>query len=78
MKLNDRILRKSEVVRQTALSESTIDRLERTGQFPARRRIGPKVAVGWLESEILNWLKNCEVVNPPHMMSSPKKKTGRN
>jgi len=31
-------------------------RLERDGQFPKRIQLGP-MAVGWLESEVNDWIK---------------------
>ncbi len=53
-----RILRERQVVERTGLSRSTLWRLERRGHFPARRRIAPG-AVGWLESEIDDYLAAC-------------------
>jgi prophage regulatory protein len=53
-----RILRERQVVERTGLSRSTLWRLERRGHFPARRRIAPG-AVGWLESEIDEYLSTC-------------------
>lgn len=50
-----RILRVREVVARTGLSRSTLWRLERKGHFPARRQISAG-AVGWLESEIEDFL----------------------
>jgi prophage regulatory protein len=38
------------------LSKSTILRMEKRGEFPARRRIGSKVA--WLGSEINQWIED--------------------
>ena len=52
-----RFLRTDEVERRAGLSRTTIWRLERKGQFPARRRIGPN-AVGWLEEEIDAWIES--------------------
>ena len=52
-----KILRKPEVISLTGLSCSTIDRLERDGTFPRRRRVGPK-AVGWLASELDEWAQS--------------------
>lgn len=37
------------------LSRMHVDRLEKAGQFPKRVQLG-KNSVGWLESEILDWL----------------------
>lgn len=52
-----RILRLVEVVRRVSLSPSTIWRLERAGDFPRRRQVGPN-SVGWLEHEIEEWLES--------------------
>ena len=49
------IIRKSEVCRITGLSSSTIDRREREGDFPRRRHLAAS-AVGWISSEIVNWI----------------------
>lgn len=62
--MTDRILRAPDVQRITGLSMSTIWRQEKTGLFPKRRVIGAK-AVGWLESEINDWLSSrCESISP--------------
>lgn len=52
-----RFIRILETSVTTGLSPSTIDRLEKSGDFPRRRRIGIR-AVGWLESEILSWMES--------------------
>ena len=49
------VLRRPEVCALTGLSYSTIHRLERTGTFPARRRLSPN-AVGWLRVEVEAWV----------------------
>lgn len=56
-----RIVRKPEACALTGLSPTSIWRKERAGQFPKRRRLGPN-AVGWLLSDILEWIENCEEV----------------
>ena len=52
-----RYLRKYEVLARTGLSASTIWRLECSGRFPFRRKIGPN-SVGWLESELDEWISS--------------------
>ena len=59
--IGERIIRPREVKELTGLSAATVYRLERLGDFPARRRIGPK-CVGWLASEVKVWLQSREVV----------------
>ena len=50
-----RVLRAREVTARTGLSRTTIWRLERQGQFPARRQLSLN-AVGWIASEIERWI----------------------
>lgn len=52
----DRIIRERECKHTSGLSRSTRWRQERAGLFPKRRRISSN-AVGWLESEIQEWLR---------------------
>ncbi len=51
------ILRTRQVIEATGLSRSSLWRYERDSRFPRRLRLGPN-AVGWLESEIEEWLKS--------------------
>ncbi|MGO9268095.1 MAG: helix-turn-helix transcriptional regulator [Candidatus Binataceae bacterium] len=51
----EKILRTDTVVYLTGLSRVTLWRLERSGQFPKRRKLSAR-AVGWLESEIQAWI----------------------
>ena len=50
-----RLLRIAEVVHATGLSRMTIYRLERAGEFPARRRLG-RNSVAWLDDDITAWI----------------------
>ena len=50
------IIRKPAVRRKTGLSDTTIWRLERDGEFPARIRITEAGAVGWVEAEVDRWV----------------------
>jgi len=52
----DRIIRSKEVQEITGLSRTTLWRLERKGEFPARVTLGVG-SVGWKLSEVENWLK---------------------
>lgn len=52
-------VRRSQLKMITGLSPSTVDRLERAGIFPRRRRVGPGV-VGWLYSEVAEFLERRE------------------
>src|SRR5438876_10456063 len=51
----NRIIRVAAGCERTGLSRTTVWRLERQGAFPARRRLSPG-PVGWLESEVDEWL----------------------
>jgi prophage regulatory protein len=53
-----RLLRRREVERLTSLTRSTIYSRVAEGTFPKPVPIGP-MRVGWVESEILEWLKAC-------------------
>src|SRR5262249_48555906 len=56
----DRFLRSDEVLTRTGVSRTTIWRLERSGNFPARRRLSPNT-VGWRESEVEEWIASRDV-----------------
>lgn len=59
--MTDRILRTSEVLAMTGLGRTTLWRMERRGEFPARRKITGNT-VGWLASEVEEWVKTRPVV----------------
>lgn len=50
-----------EVKRLVSLSRSTIFKLERAGQFPARRRVTER-KVAWIEGEVQDWIKERSAV----------------
>lgn len=52
----ERYLRWDDVTERVGLSRVTIWRLERRGEFPKRRQLG-SASVGWLESEVEDWLR---------------------
>ena len=52
------ILREPEVVKLTTLSRSAIRRKEQKGKFPRRKKLGGGRAVGWLASEVEEWIKS--------------------
>jgi prophage regulatory protein len=59
----ERLLRTGEVLDRVGLGRTTVWRLERAGDFPARRRIG-NGTVAWLESEVEEWIQGRPVANP--------------
>ncbi|PCG08883.1 AlpA family transcriptional regulator [Sphingomonas ginsenosidimutans] len=54
-------MRMPDVVRSVGLSQATINRLHRAGDFPRKVRIGPN-STGWWESEIDAWKADREQV----------------
>lgn len=57
----DRMLRNPEILTITGVSNATIWRWIKGGIFPAPVRLGPH-AVGWRESDVLEWLESREPV----------------
>ncbi|MCA6984711.1 helix-turn-helix transcriptional regulator [Pectobacterium brasiliense] len=51
-----RIIRENECRAITGLSRTTRYQLEKVGLFPTRRSLGGR-AIGWLSSDIKNWLE---------------------
>ena len=51
-----KILSKRQVKELVLYSPQHISRLEKAGLFPRRVQLGPN-RVGWLESEVLEWLE---------------------
>ena len=51
-----RILSKRAVRELVLYTPQHIARLEKAGQFPKRVQLGPS-RVGWIESEVLDWLQ---------------------
>jgi len=52
---DERVVRKPELFSRIGLCDVTIWRMEKAGKFPKRITIGSN-AVGWLNSEIEDWL----------------------
>jgi len=50
------LLKLDEVSVRVGLSRTTIDRLERSGRFPRRRRVSTR-AVRWLATEVDAWVR---------------------
>jgi prophage regulatory protein len=52
-----RILRRPKVREKTGLSDPSLDRMESVGKFPRRVPLGSGRAIGWVESEIDQWIE---------------------
>ncbi len=55
--MHDRLLRRREVEKITAMSRSSIYRLMQEGEFPRPVRVG-SAAVRWREGDITVWLES--------------------
>ena len=55
---HSQILRLKDVMKRTGLSRSTIYMQMSEGKFPQSRSLGAR-AVGWLESDIDQWIQGC-------------------
>ena len=58
----DRVVSVAEAASIVGCHEVTLYRWERSGIFPSRRRIG-QAAVGYLASDLANWMKSRPKVN---------------
>lgn len=56
-KIQERILRLDEVTQLVGVSRTTLWRMERKGDFPARIPLSSR-SVGWRSIDIDNWMKN--------------------
>ena len=56
------VVRPSQLEATVGFGRVTAWRLENQGLFPKRRKITPGGSVGWLYSEIEEYLNNCEQI----------------
>lgn len=63
----EKLVSKKELKRLVLYSGTHIGRLEAKGLFPKRVRLGngPRCRVGWLESEVQDWLQKRIDQRPP-------------
>ena len=66
MIFQDKIIRLHELTRIVGISSSTLWRREQEGTFPKRRQLGVR-SVGWLASEINEWIENREIKKKPEV-----------
>ena len=57
MQIEERYIRRGEVVVMTALSANTISRMEHKGTFPGRFKLGEN-SVAWKLSEVTAWMES--------------------
>jgi len=55
--MTDRIIRVPECLKMTGLSETTLYRKEKAGEFPKRLKIS-KYSVGWKEGDVQKWIES--------------------
>ncbi|EHH0683512.1 AlpA family transcriptional regulator [Vibrio vulnificus] len=60
--MSHKIMRLPEVIKMTGLSRSTIYLRMSKGSFPLSISLGER-AVGWLETDIEQWLEKCVAVS---------------
>ena len=70
MEQRDRFVREAERKLITGLGRVTWWRLEREGLVPRRRKLSAN-AVGWLESELLQWVHERAVGKAPRPCGAP-------
>lgn len=67
-----KILDRHEIAALIPYSIDHITRLEKVGKFPRRIRLGPS-RVGWLLTDVQNWIQNCiESPADEHTASQPE------
>ena len=60
--MSEKILRASQLATALGVSRQTVWRWTRLGILPPSRQIGPtNGSVGWVESEIDQWIRNREI-----------------
>jgi prophage regulatory protein len=60
--MNTYIIRPTELAQRLGVSHPTLWRMEKRGDLPPRKQIGPR-AVGWLTTDIEQWLSGLQDVN---------------
>ena len=60
--LTDRVIREDDCRKLTGVSRTTRYELEKKGGFPSRRNLGGR-SVGWLLSEVIDWVQSRDRVN---------------
>ena len=72
-----KVVRPAEIKEYAGLSKNSAFRLEKLNMFPKRRQLGP-AAVGWLSTEIDEWLASRPVINADNVRTvAGSKRPGR-
>ncbi|BDI50237.1 helix-turn-helix transcriptional regulator [Escherichia coli] len=58
----DRVIREDECRKLTGVCRTTRYELEKKGRFPSRLNLGGR-SVGWLLSEVMEWVKSRDRIN---------------
>jgi prophage regulatory protein len=58
----ERMLKLNEVLQRTSAGRTSFWRWRRAGQFPPPRKL-PNGTIAWLESEVVEWLRNRPVAD---------------
>lgn len=61
-----KIIRPTELAEMLSISKVTLWRMEKNGELPPRKKISER-AVGWLESDIAEWLENRPLADPENV-----------
>jgi prophage regulatory protein len=68
-KVNDVVVRLTDVIDQTKLSRSSIYSMMADGSFPESFALGPR-AIGWMQSWITDWITCRSKLRPKHRKSA--------
>jgi prophage regulatory protein len=68
----NKIIREPELLKLVGLSRTTLWRRERAGDFPRRRQLSSR-SVGWVLSEVLQWIDQGPIAEGRESLAAPKK-----
>jgi prophage regulatory protein len=68
----DKIIREPELLKLVGLSRTTLWRREKAGDFPKRRQLSSR-SVGWVLSEVLEWIEQRPLAEGGARLAAPKK-----
>jgi prophage regulatory protein len=71
----EKIIREPEMLRLVGLSRTTLWRREQAGDFPKRRQLSNR-SVGWVMSEVMEWISTRPIAEGKERPMAPKKPRG--